>query len=114
MRRSVGFIRWRGGRKCGKCDGTVTLIEKFSGAAGLGQVVAGNPPGRSPSGGGVGRGDFCQSAKRSAISVRHSGAESLCRVGRKCGEISEKAERKRCACPGDVSRFIARSRCLVG
>lgn len=55
-----------------------------------------------------------QTAKRSAISVRHSGAESRCRPGRKCGEIELNADRNRCACPGDVNRFIARSRCRVG
>lgn len=41
----------------------------------------------------------CQTAKRSVISARHSGAESLCLRGRKCGEIPEKADRNRCACP---------------
>jgi hypothetical protein len=55
-----------------------------------------------------------QTVKRSAISVRHSGAVSRCRPGRKCGEMPLNADKNRCACPGDVNRFIARSRCLVG
>jgi hypothetical protein len=42
-------------------------------------------------------------ANRSAISVRHSGAESRYRPGRKCGEIELNADRKLCACPGDVN-----------
>jgi hypothetical protein len=31
-----------------------------------------------------------------------------------CGEMPLNADKNRCACPGDVNRFIARSRCLVG
>lgn len=94
--------------------GTVTLIEKYSGAASLGhdstecrravyfQAAASVVV------------TACQTAKRPAISIRHSVAESLCWLGRKCGEMPEKAERKRCACPVEVNRFIACSRCLVG
>jgi hypothetical protein len=52
--------------------------------------------------------------KRSAISVRHPGAVNRRRPGRKCGEIALNADQNRCVCPGDVNRFIARSRCLVG
>jgi hypothetical protein len=33
---------------------------------------------------------------------------------RKWGEMPLKADRNRCACPGEVKRFIARSRCRVG
>ena len=43
-----------------------------------------------------------------------SGAVSRCRPGRKCGEMPLNTDKNRCACPGDVNRFIARSRCLVG
>lgn len=49
----------------------------------------------------------CQIAKRSAISVRHSGAEGLCRLDRKCCEMPLNADRNRCACPADVKRLIA-------
>lgn len=55
-----------------------------------------------------------QTANRSVISVRHSAAVSRCRRGRKCGEMLLNADRNRCACPGEVKRFIARSRCRVG
>ena len=41
-------------------------------------------------------------------------ALSRCRRGRKCAEIPLKADRNRCACRGDLKRFIARSRCRVG
>ena len=56
----------------------------------------------------------CQTANQSAISARDSGAESRCRYGRKCGEIELNADKNRCACPADVKRFIAHSRCRVG
>ena len=55
-----------------------------------------------------------QTVKRSAISWRHRVADSRCRRGRKCGEMRLNADRNRCACRGEVHRFIARSRCRVG
>lgn len=94
--------------------GTVTLVETLSSEAYLGQAFAGHLRAvhfQVPESVAV---TCCQTAKRSVISVRHSGAESLCRLGRKCGEMPEKADRNRCACAGDLKRFIARSRCLVG
>ena len=47
-----------------------------------------------------------QTVKRSAISWRHPVADSRCRRGRKCGEMRLNADRNRCACPGEVNRFI--------
>ena len=55
-----------------------------------------------------------QTVKRSAISWRHPVADSRCRRGRKCGEMRLNADRNRCACRGEVNRFIARSRCRAG
>src|SRR5512143_2800491 len=55
-----------------------------------------------------------QTAKRSAITCRYSGADSRCRRGRKCGEITLNADRNCCACRIDLKRFIIRSRCRVG
>ena len=55
-----------------------------------------------------------QTVKRSAISWRHPVADSRCRRGRKCGEMRLNADRNRCACRGEVNRFIARLRCRVG
>jgi hypothetical protein len=55
-----------------------------------------------------------QVAKREVISRRYSSALSRWRRGRKCGDISLNADRNRCACPGEVNFFIARSRCRVG
>ena len=46
-----------------------------------------------------------QTAKRSAISIRHSAALSRCRRGRKCAEMPLKADRNRCACRDDLKRF---------
>jgi hypothetical protein len=54
-----------------------------------------------------------QTAKRSAISVRHWVALNKCR-GRKCAQMPLKADRNRCGCRNDLIRFIARSRCRVG
>ena len=94
-------------------SGTVTLVEKWSGTVRFGaaamkhfrlftfQAMTVAVTSR-------------QTVKRSAISARHSGAVSRCRPGRKCGEMPLNADKNRCACPGDVNRFIARSRCLVG
>lgn len=95
-------------------DGTVTLFEKSSSAAYLRKAATGHRRAVHFQAAASVAVTSCQTAKRSAISVRHSGAESLCRLGRKCGEMPEKADRNRCACPGDVKRFIACSRCLVG
>ena len=95
-------------------DGTVTLIEKCSGAVGFEAVATEHRWVVHISGGSVGRGDLSQTAKRSAISVRHSVALSRCRRGRKCAEMPLKADRNRCACRDDLKRFIARSRCRVG
>lgn len=96
-------------------NGSVTLIEKFSGAIEL-EHAAMKPRWRlftfqetTPV-----AATSCQSAKRSAISVRHSSAVSRCRQGLKCGEMRPKAVRNRCACPGEVKRFIVCSRCRVG
>ena len=55
-----------------------------------------------------------QVVNRSAISRRYSLAPSRWRPGRKCGDIPLNADKNRWACPGEVNRFIARSRCLVG
>jgi hypothetical protein len=55
-----------------------------------------------------------QTAKRSAITCRYSAADSRCRRGRKCGEITLNADRNCCACRIDLKRFNARSRCRVG
>ena len=55
-----------------------------------------------------------QTVKRSAISWRHPVADSRCRRGRKCGQMRLNTDRNRCACRGEVHRFIARSRCPVG
>ena len=51
---------------------------------------------------------------RSAISRRYSSAPSRWRRGRKCGEMPLKADKNRWACPGEVNRFMARSRWRVG
>ena len=66
------------------------------------------------SGGSVELGTSSQTAKRSAISVRHPVALSRCRRGRKCAEMPLKADRNRWAWRTDLKRFIARSRCRVG
>src|SRR6185369_8410602 len=55
-----------------------------------------------------------QTAKRSAITCRYSAADSRCRRGRKCGEITLNADRNCYACRIDLKRFNARSRCRVG
>ena len=55
-----------------------------------------------------------QMVNRSAISRRYSSAPSRWRPGRKCGDIPLKADKNRWACPGEVNRFMARSRCRVG
>ena len=94
--------------------GTVTLIEKLSGTSSLVQVATGRHHAVHIQAAALVAVTSCQSANRSAISVRHSGAESLCRLGRKCCEMSPNADRRLCACPGEVKRFIARSRCRVG
>ena len=54
---------------------------------------------------------WLQTVKRS---WRHPVVDSRCRRGRKCGEMWLNADRNRCACRGEVNRFIARSRCRVG
>ena len=95
-------------------SGTVTLIEKLSGEACLVQAITGHRWAVHFQAATSVAVTSCQTANRSAISARHSDAESLCRPDRKCGEIPEKADRNRCACPGEVNRFIARSRCRVG
>jgi len=92
----------------------VTLVEKNSGTSNLVQVATGHRRAvhiqTTASVAVISR----QTAKRSVISVRHSAAVSRCRRGRKCGEMLLNANRNRCACPGEVKRFIARSRCRVG
>ena len=55
-----------------------------------------------------------QTVKRSAISWRHPVADSRCCRGQKCGEVRPNVDSNRCACRGEVNRFIARSRCRVG
>lgn len=94
--------------------GTVTLIEKYSGTSSLVQVATGRRQAvhiqAAASVAVISR----QTANRSAISVRHSAAVSRCRRGRKCGEMLLNVDRNRCACPGEVKRFMARSRCRVG
>ena len=94
--------------------GTVTLIEMCSGTASLGHDATGNRREVHFQAATSVAVTSCQTAQRSAVSVCHSSAVSQCLRGRKCGEIPEKAERDRFACPGGVDRFIARSRCLVG
>ena len=58
---------------------------------------------------------WSQTVKRSAHDLSGSrpptaGADDR----RKCGEMPLNADKNRCACPGEVNRFIARSRCRVG
>jgi hypothetical protein len=55
-----------------------------------------------------------QVVNRVPISRRYSSAVNRGRRGRKCSDIPLKADRNRCACPAQVNRFIARSRCRVG
>jgi hypothetical protein len=55
-----------------------------------------------------------QVVNRVVISWRYWVAVSRWRRGRKCGDIPLNAERNRCALPGEVNFFLARSRCLVG
>jgi integrase len=55
-----------------------------------------------------------QVVNRMAISRWYSLACSRWRRGRKCGDIPLNADRNRCAPPGEVNFFIARSRCRVG
>ena len=94
-------------------EGTVTLVENWSGTVGFGAAAMKHRSVVHLSGN-DGRGDFPPDREAVSISVRHSGAVSRCRPGRKCGEMPRNADKNRCACPGDVNRFIARSRCLVG
>ena len=97
-----------------KRHGTVTLIEKWSGTNSSGHSATGRRRAVHFQAAALVAVTSCQTAKRSAISVRHSSAVNRCRPGWKCGEMPEKADRNRCACPTEVNRFIARSRCLVG
>jgi hypothetical protein len=55
-----------------------------------------------------------QVVNRSAISRRYSSVSGRWRPGRKCGDIPLKADKNRWACPGEVNRFMARSRWRVG
>jgi hypothetical protein len=55
-----------------------------------------------------------QVVNRVLISRRYWTAVSRWRRGLKCGDIPLNADRNRCAPPGEVNFFIARSRCLVG
>jgi Transposase, Mutator family len=55
-----------------------------------------------------------QVVNRMAISRRYSSAPSRWRWGLKCGDIPLNADRNRCAPPGEVNFFIARSRWRVG
>ena len=94
-----------------KLDGTVNLL-KLSGGTGMvgsgGSVcVAGSAAVAVPV-------TWFQVVNRSAISRWYSLAPSRWRRGRKCGEMPLKADRNRWACPGEVNRFMARSRWRVG
>jgi hypothetical protein len=64
---------------------------------GLGQTAAGRPT------------TSFRVAKRAAISCRYRTVVSRWRRGRKCGDIPLNAGRNRCALPGEVKRFLARS-----
>jgi hypothetical protein len=57
---------------------------------------------------------WCQVVNRVVISWRYWAAVSRWRRGRRCGDIRLNTDRNRCACPGEVNFFIARSRCRVG
>ena len=72
------------------------------GLRGLGQAAVAVPGDLLPSGESVGH-----------LASVLLGAESVA-PGRKCGNIPLNADKNRWACPGEVNRFIARSRCLVG
>jgi hypothetical protein len=81
---------------------TAPLFALFVGAFSVGMaefVIAGILPQDRGSG----------QPSRYAIRVRSVGAGPA-----ECGEMPLNADKNRCACPGDVNRFIARSRCLVG
>ena len=113
LREGDTLVVWRLDRLGRSLKGTVTLIEKYSGTSSLVQVPARNRRAvhfQAAAVAVISR----QTANRSTISVCHSAAVSRCRRGRKCGEMPEKADRNRCACPGEVKRFITRSRCRVG
>src|SRR2546430_4559463 len=55
-----------------------------------------------------------QLAKRFFISWRYSAADNRCRRGRKCWAMGPYADRKRWACPGDLTPCMRYSRCRVG
>jgi hypothetical protein len=55
-----------------------------------------------------------QVVNRVLISCRYWTAVSRWRRGRKCGDIPLNADKDRCAPPGEVNFFMARSRCRVG
>lgn len=55
-----------------------------------------------------------QVVNRLAMSRRYSLAPSRWRPGRKCGDIPLNADRNRCAPPGELNFFMARSRARVG
>ena len=55
-----------------------------------------------------------QVVNRVFISCRYWAAVSRWRRGRKWGDIPLNADRNRCALPGEVNFFIARSRARVG
>jgi hypothetical protein len=57
---------------------------------------------------------WCQVVNRVVISCRYWVAVSRWRRGLKWGDIPLNADKNRCACPGEVNFFIARSRCRVG
>lgn len=102
------------GSGIGAVGGTVTLVEKPSSDACLGQAATRRRRSVHFQAAASVAVPSCQTAKRSVISARHSVAVSRCRRGRNCGEIELNADRNRCACATDLKRFIARSRCLVG
>ena len=112
--RALRMPRARAKRAAWAHVGTVTLIERWSGTASSGHSATGRRRAVRFQVAASVAVTSCQTVKRSAISVRHSSAVNRCRPGRKCGEMPEKADRNRCACPTEVNRFIARSRCLVG
>src|SRR5258705_12493210 len=95
--------------------GTVTLIEKCSGAVGFEAVATEHRWVVHISGGSVGRGDLTPDRE----AVGHLGspfgrAEQMPTRPEVCGEMPLNADRNRCACRIDLKRFIARSRCRVG
>ena len=94
--------------------GTVTLIEKCSGAVEFEAVATEHRWVVHISGGSVGRGDL--TPDREAVGHLGSpfGRADQMTTGPKVWRMPLNADRNRWACPGEAKRFITRSRTLVG